>query len=201
MMRGKEPKGAKGDNAGGEKKIDEKELAELRRKAAERDDYYSKWLTVHAEYENTRRRMEKEKAEHIRFANEDIMSQLFLIADSFDRAFEAMDKAEDKKAVMDGIKMIQKEFHKILEDYGVRKIETEGKMFDPHFHEAVFAVETTEHPDGVILGEVRPGYMLNDRLLRASQVKVAKNEEEQAEAREEPAEEEQTAPYMDEEED
>lgn len=157
-------------------KMTGEEFDELKKKAEERDEYYNKWLKVHAEYDNTRKRIEKEKFDHMKFANEDIVSQLFPIVDNFDMAFEAMEKAEDKAAVMDGIKLVQKEFHRILEDNGVKRIETRGKQFDPNVHEAVLAVETGEYPDGEIIEEVRAGYMLNDRLLRPAQVKVAKNE-------------------------
>ena len=159
-------------------KISDDELKGLTQKAAERDEYYNKWLNVHAEYENTRRRMEKEKFDYRKFANEDIIARLFPIVDNFDMALLAMDTAKDKEAVMDGIKLVQKEFHKVLEERGVEKIETEGKEFDPNFHEAVFAEPTTEYPDGMILGEIRTGYTLNGRLLRPAQVKVAKNVEE-----------------------
>lgn len=150
-------------------------LEETIKKAAERDEYYSKWLNVHAEYENTKKRLEKEKYDHIRFANEGIIARLFPIMDNFDMAFSAMEKAEDKGAMLEGIKLVQKEFHRVLEDSGVKKIETTGKQFDPNIHEAVMAVETDELPDGEIVEEVRAGYMLNDRLLRAAQVRVAKN--------------------------
>lgn len=159
----------------GKIEIGEKELESLQKKASERDEYYNKWLKVHADYENTLKRIESEKTNHIKFANEDIISKLFPIVDNFDMAIAAMEKAEDKAAVMQGIGLVQKEFHKILEENGVERIETKGKQFDPHFHEAVFAVETEEYPDGAIIEEIRPGYMLNKRLLRPAQVKVAKN--------------------------
>lgn len=156
--------------------ISPEEWEEISRKAAERDDYHNRYLKVHAEYENTRRRLEKEKFDNIRFANEDIISKLFPIMDNFDMAFAAMEKAEDKTAVLDGIKMIQKEFHKVLEDHGVKRIKTVGEKFDPNLHEAVTLVETPESADGEIIEEVRTGYLLNERLLRAAQVSVAKNE-------------------------
>ena len=161
--------------------ITAEELEDLKKKAAERDEYNDKYLKVHAEYENTRRRLEKEKTEHIKFANEDIIARLFPIMDNFDMAFAAMGKAEDKDAVLEGIKMIQKEFHKVLEDCGVRKIETVGRQFDPNIHEAVMVVETADKPDGEIVEEVRSGYTLNNRLIRAAQVRVAKNDQEQIE--------------------
>jgi len=151
------------------------ELDDLRQKAAERDEYYNKWLKVLADYENTRKRIEREKSDHIKFANEDIIAQLFPIVDNFDMALVAMDKAEDKMAVMDGIQLVQKEFHRILEDNGAQKIKTENELFDPNLHEAVSVVETDDHPDGMIVEEVRAGYLLNGRLLRPAQVRVAKN--------------------------
>lgn len=158
-------------------KIDKNELSALKKNAEERDEFYNKWLAVHAEYENTRKRMEKEKSNHIRFANEMLIAQLFPIVDNFDMAFSAMEKAEDKEAVMDGIRLVQKEFHRILEDNGVKRIESVGKVFDHNVHEAVLAVETNEQADGMILEELRAGYTLNDRLLRPAQVKVAKSQE------------------------
>ncbi len=164
----------------GKVSLSAEEFADLTRKAEERDEYHNKWLNVHAEYENTRRRIEKEKVDHMIFANEGIISRLFPIVDNFDMALGAMKKAKDKNAVMDGIVLVQKEFHKILEENGVEKIETEGKHFDPNVHEAVSMSETDEYPDGVIIEEVRPGYMLNKRLLRPAQVRVAKEWDEES---------------------
>ena len=150
------------------------EIEELRKKAAERDEYHNKWLSALAECDNTRKRMEKERANSIKFANEDIIMKLCPIMDNFDRAISAMDKADDKMAVIDGIKMVQKEFHRVLEDNGVIRIKTEGEKFDPHLHEALEIIETDKYPDGDIIEEARPGYTLNNRLIRPAQVKVAK---------------------------
>jgi molecular chaperone GrpE len=159
-----------------EVRLADDEYETLRKKAEERDEYYNRWLKVHAEYENTRKRIEKEKWEHMKFANENLVSQLFPIVDNFDLALAAMEKAKDKTAVMDGIKMVQKEFHRIIEENGVEKIKTIGEDFDPNIHDAVSVVETDEHPDGIILEEVRAGYTLNKRLLRPAQVIIAKND-------------------------
>lgn len=172
-------KGKKGGKPEDKKvEISQDEYEELKKKAEERDELHDRWLKVHAEYDNTRKRIEKEKKDHMKFANEGIIAQLFPIVDNFDMAFDAMEKAEDKTAVMDGIKLVQKEFHRILEGNGVERIETKGKQFDPNVHEAVAAVETDDLPDGEIVEEVRPGYLLNGRLLRAAQVRIAKNTEE-----------------------
>ena len=107
-----------------------------------------------------RNTLEKEKFNHMKFANEGIISQLFPIVDNFDMALGAMDKAKDKAAVMDGIKLVQKEFHRILDENGVKKIETVGKTFDPNIHEAVSVVKTDECPDDEIIEEVRPGSII-----------------------------------------
>ena len=155
--------------------LSESEFEELKKKADERDELYNRWMKVHADYENTRKRMEKEKLGYVKFANEMLIGNLFPIVDNFDMALLAMDTAKDKEAVMDGIRLVQKEFHKVLEDNGVEKIKTDGEQFDPHVHEAVLAVESDEHSDGMVTEEVRAGYKLNDRLLRPAQVKVAKN--------------------------
>jgi molecular chaperone GrpE len=150
------------------------ELESLRKKAAERDELHNKWLSVHAEYENTRRRMEKEKGEFLKYACEDIVARLFPIVDNFDMALASMDKAKDKAQVMDGIKLVQKEFHKVLEDNGVTKIKTEGAIFDPHVHDAVMMVENPELAEGTVVEELRPGYLLREKLLRPAQVTVSK---------------------------
>ncbi len=106
-----------------EKKVEltQKEYEDLIAKADERDEFYNKWLKVHAEYENTRKRMEKDQITGIKFANENIISRLFPIVDNFDMALDAMDKAEDKAAVMDGIKLVQKEFHRVMDENGVKR--------------------------------------------------------------------------------
>ena len=150
------------------------ELDELRKKASECDELHNKWLSALAECENMRKRVEKEKVNFLKFANEDIIMELFPIMDNFDWAISMMDKAEDKMAVIDGIKMVQKEFHRVLEGNGVTRIKTEGEKFNPHLHEAAEIIETDKYPDGAVIEEMRPGYTLNDRLIRPAQVKVAK---------------------------
>lgn len=151
------------------------ELEDLKARAAERDEFECRWVKVHADYENTRKRLEKEKSDYMRFANEGLVAQLFPIVDNFDMALVAMDNARDKEAVMDGIKLVQKAFHRILDDNGVSKIESRGKKFDPNLHEAVVMEDTTCMPDNTVIEEIRPGYLLNNRLLRPAQVKVARN--------------------------
>jgi molecular chaperone GrpE len=150
------------------------EYEQLRKRAEERDDFYTRWLKTHAEYENTRKRLEKEKSEHMKYANEALVFELFPIVDNFDMALASMEKARDKSAVMQGIRMVQKEFHKVLEENGVEKIDPVGGEFDPNLHEAVSIRYSDGEEDDMVVEEVRPGYLLNGRLLRPAQVVVSK---------------------------
>lgn len=152
-------------------------LKELQKKAEERDEYEKKWMAVHADYENTCRRLEKEKMDNVRFANEDLVLRLFPIMDNFDMALGAMKKAEDKMAVLEGVKMVQKEFHRVLEESGVEKIDSVGELFDPEVHEAFGVEKTTECEDNSVVKELRAGYKLNGRLIRPAQVIVAQHPE------------------------
>lgn len=138
------------------------------------EDFKDKYLRVQAELDNTRKRSIKEKEEYVRFANEDILSDILYVVDNFDRALQHMSSAEKVESILEGVKMIQKQFHLLLEQKGVIKIEAAGKKFDPALHEAVERVETEEDKDGVIIEEVQAGYLLNGRLLRPAVVKVGK---------------------------
>lgn len=154
-------------------------VEELKKKAAERDEFEKKWMSVHADYENTCRRLEKERIQNIKFANEELLMRLFPIMDNFDMALASMDHSEDKTAVLEGIKMVQKEFHKVLEQSGVKKIKAVGEKFDPEVHEAFATEKTEEQPDNTVLKEIRTGYKLKDRLIRPAQVIVAQKPEEE----------------------
>ena len=154
--------------------ISEKELGELRKKSDERDEYYNKWLKVHAEYENTRKRLEKEKSDRVRFANESIISKLFPIVDNFDRALSSVRHTKESGAVLEGIKLVQKEMHNLFRDHGVEEIKSINEKFNPHLHEAIATVETEEHPEDTVVEEIQRGYTLKGRLLRPAIVKVSK---------------------------
>lgn len=138
------------------------------------EDFKDKYLRAQAELDNTRKRLIKEKEEYVKFANEDILSDILYVVDNFDRALQHMSSAEKVESILEGVKMIQKQFHLLLEQKGVIKIEAAGKKFDPALHEAVERVETEEDKDGVIIEEVQAGYLLNGRLLRPAVVKVGK---------------------------
>lgn len=138
------------------------------------EEFKDKYLRAHAELNNVLKRLVKEKEEYIKFANEDLLSEILYIVDNFDRASEHMNNAQKVESIIEGIKMIQKQFHLFLERNGVEKIKSLGKKFDSALHEAIEHVETDESKDGIVIEEVQPGYLLNGRLLRPAVVKVGK---------------------------
>jgi len=121
---------------------------------------------LQAEFENFRRRTEKEKSEIISNANEKIISELLEVLDNFELSLK---HNEDK-----GITIIHNELKKILEKQGLKKIEAKG-TFNPKFHEVL--IQEPGKKDNIILEELQKGYTLNDRLLRASKVKISKKQE------------------------
>ncbi|MBN1872363.1 MAG: nucleotide exchange factor GrpE [Candidatus Omnitrophica bacterium] len=154
--------------------IDKAELDKLKAFTKDAEDYKDKYLRAQAEIDNIRKRFNKEKEEYVKFANEDLLSELLYVIDNFDRAMEHINGTQKVENVIEGIKMIQKEFHRILEARGIERIEALGKEFDPTLHDAVEHVEADEDKDHKIVEEVQAGYMLNGRLLRPAIVKVGK---------------------------
>ena len=169
-----------------DEKIDSARIAELEKKANERDEYYDKYVRLSAEFDNARKRMEKDRIDFIKFANEAIIKELFPILDSFDSAIQNMEKVEKDKAILEGLKLLQGKFHKVLESNGLSVMSAAGEKFDPLKHEAVLRVHSDKHPEGTITEEVRNGYFLNGRMLRPAMVKVAFKEDVQQGKKETP---------------
>src|SRR6185503_3811626 len=146
------------------------ELAELQR---ERDDYKDRWLRKGAEFDNYRKRIERERREQADQAVVDLLQDLLLVVDDFDRAL-TVDAGEGGAAYRKGIEMIHGKLHDLLRKQGVKPIDALGADFDPNQHQAVMHEESPEHREGEVIGELRKGYTINDRLLRPAMVKVAK---------------------------
>jgi molecular chaperone GrpE len=149
----------------------------LKAKADERDACYDKYVRAHAEFENARKRLEKEKIEYCKFANEGLLLEFLPILDNLETAEKHIKEAKDFKAVQEGVDMIQAQIQKFLKDIGVERIKTEGGKFDPHLHEPLEVLEAEGKSDGDILSELKPGYKLNGRLLRPASVRIAKKKE------------------------
>ena len=153
------------------------EYEALKAKSAERDDYYDKFMRAHAEFDNVRKRMERDRVELIKYANEGFMIEFLPIADNLEIAEKYIKEAKDFNAVREGVDMIQAQIQRFLKDVGVERIKTVGEKFDPNMHEAVETVDSADKEDGIIIEELKPGYRFNDRLLRPASVKIVKKKQ------------------------
>jgi molecular chaperone GrpE len=149
---------------------DEGDGAQLRR---ERDDYYERLLRKTAEFDNYRKRVERERRELADWAAADVLTDLVAVVDDFERAL-ASDAPADGDAYRTGVEIIYRQLQDLLRKRGATTIESVGADFDPHLHQAVAYEETPGAREGEIVGELRKGYRLGDRLLRPAMVKVAK---------------------------
>ena len=135
-------------------------------------------LRLRADFENTKKRLERDKQEAIKFANEKLLVEILSIVDNFDRAMASISEGHDPEKVKKGLEIAQGQLHQVLEQHGVQVIKSVGAQFDPKFHEAVATVEPTENmKDGTIVDEVQRGYLLNGRLIRPSRVRIAQSKE------------------------
>jgi len=144
--------------------------AERDRLAAEKDDYYDRLLRKQAEFENLRRRTERDRSEFLQFAGMDLTRNLLPVLDDFERALkvESADQNYSK-----GIELIYQRLWDIVKKMGVEPLDSKGKKFDPNLHEAVVRVETGEAEDQTVLEEFQRGYNFKGKLLRPALVKVA----------------------------
>lgn len=146
--------------------------------------YKDQYIRLAADFENARKRMEREKIDFIKYANQGLIIDFLNILDDLERSVEAAKaKHEDYTAFLKGIEMVMAHIYDLLKRNGVRPIEAKGKVFDPHFHEALMQEESDSLEEGIIIEEFQKGYMLDDRVIRTNKVKVAKkkqSEEEQS---------------------
>jgi len=131
-----------------------------------------------AEMENLRKRFEREKVETIKFGSINLARDILSPGDNLERALDALPEdanhPESIKNLIDGLKMVLKEYKSTLEKHGVKKIETLNQKFDHNFHQAMMEVENNEVEEGTVVQEVQSGYTMHDRLLRAAMVGVSK---------------------------
>lgn len=146
--------------------------AELSKLKAERDTLVDRLARMQAEFENARRRATKEQQDFRDFATVDTIKPLLPVIDNFERALQAKSEPADFRA---GVELIYKQLQDVFAKLGVRPIAAKGQPFDPHVHEAVEMVETSDAADHEVLEEWQRGYKFKDRLLRPAMVKVAKN--------------------------
>jgi molecular chaperone GrpE len=151
-----------GDATGGD------DIAAIRR---ERDEQYQRLLVTTAEFDNYRKRTDRERRERAEYAAVDLLTDLLPIVDDLERALAA--ETEDAEVYRRGVEIIHKQLLDLLDRRGVTPIETVGTDFDPNIHQAVTQEASDSHRDGEVIEELRRGYTLRERLLRAAMVKVA----------------------------
>jgi len=139
----------------------------------ERDDLFDRLLRKTAEFDNYRKRVERERREQADQGVADVLEDLLLVVDDFDLALGA-DAGEVAHSYRKGIELIHAKLHDALKKRGVRAIAALGHDFDPAVHQAVVHEDSPGHRDGEVIAELRKGYMLGERLLRPAMVKVAK---------------------------
>lgn len=137
-----------------------------------------RWMRAMADLENLRRRSQREKEEALKYGAVGFAREMVSVADNINRAIDSKpdenNLSDAMKSYLTGVEMIAKEFSSSFEKQGIKMLDSMHKMFDPNCHQAMFELETDEHPAGTILQVMQEGYMMHDRLLRPALVGVAK---------------------------
>jgi molecular chaperone GrpE len=149
------------------------ETGELEKLRSERDTLLDRLARSQAEFENARKRAAREQQEFREFAMADAIKALLPAIDSFERALQT--PASQPNEFRNGVELIYKQLQDALSKLGVRAVPAKGERFDPHVHEAIEMVQTSEVPDHQVIDELQRGYKLKDRLIRPAMVRVAQN--------------------------
>lgn len=137
-------------------------------------EYVETLQRLQAEFENYKKRAERERAEYVKHANEQVIVKLLDVCDDLDRALDASKDAKDYDILAEGLTLTSKKLHKILEDEGVEGIIAVGEKFDPTKHDALLVEHSDEHDEDVVTEELTKGYALKSKVIRPSKVKVCK---------------------------
>lgn len=152
----------------------EEKVARLEQQLKDSED---KYLRVHADFENIKKRLEREKYQAIDYASEKFAKDLLTPIDTLELALSStntqLDAHELLEKVKEGISLTIKNFNTTFEKHNITKVETDGE-FDPNVHNAVMQVDSADHEDGAIVQELQKGYLLKDRLLRPAMVSICK---------------------------
>jgi len=150
-----------------EKKDWEKEYKQL----------YDKYVRLHAEFENFKRRITKDKQEAIKYANQELIRQILPFVDNLERSLQHADESKNIDALKEGIEMTIKDFLKTLEKLGLETIQSEGEPFDPNVHEAIMQEERDDMEPNTVVQELQRGYKLHGRVIRPATVTVSKKKD------------------------
>lgn len=145
---------------------------DLTKLLAEKQELMNTLVRRQADFENYRKRVEKERQQERQRGVESVIEHVLPVLDAFDRALAASCDsayADYRK----GFELIRRQLWESLAKQGLARIDSMGQEFNPHFHHAIERVETSDHADGIVIGEMQPGYMFQDRVLRPAMVRVA----------------------------
>ncbi len=152
--------------------IDEKKELEDEKKKEPEESSDARYMRLAADFQNFKRRVEKEKKDIYQYANEKIALDIIDVIDNFERALQHNDVSEDKKFA-EGVDLIYKQLRNVLEKNNIIEIKAEGEDFDPNFHNAIMAEENPDYESGKVIQALQKGYTLNGKVIRPSMVRVA----------------------------
>lgn len=141
------------------------------------DTLNQQYLRLAADFENYRKRQEHEREDLLKFGTENALKKMLEVLDNFERGRKALEKVEDCVKVKESFDLVHKQTVETLKKLGLEEIETEGKEFDPNFHDAVMQTPTSEHPEHTVINELQKGYKMGDKVLRPALVNVATSQE------------------------
>lgn len=140
-------------------------------------EYYDRFLRVSADFENYKKRAQREIEEFRKYANESLIKDLLNVIDNLERAIDHSGEERNEDQIAAGLDLTVKELHKILNKFHVKTILSLGKPFDPNFHQAMLHKEDDDHPENTVIEEMQKGYLMHDRLLRPAMVVVSKTKD------------------------
>jgi molecular chaperone GrpE len=149
--------------------------SEHRRLVEEAASFKDKYVRILAEFDNARKRHDRERTELIKYAHEEVIMEVLGIYEDLERSLESAKKFSTDTTTIKGLELVVGKMRELLKKYDVKPIESVGKKFDPACHEAMMQEETPDHEDGTIIEEFQKGYWLGNRVARTAKVKVAKN--------------------------
>lgn len=152
-------------------------LDQIRKKAAQRDEYLELLQRVRADYGNYQKRVQKERETDRRYAAMPLAADLLPVIDNLERAIAAAQSQANSNSLLDGIRMVYQQCLEALARHGIQPIEAEGHAFDPNVHEAMLEEPGARQPTRTVLRELETGYLLHDRVIRPSKVVVSADPE------------------------
>lgn len=134
-----------------------------------------RFMRLSAEFDNYRKRKQREIDEFRKFANETVFKQFLSVVDNLERAIASAENNQDTNSLLEGVKLTHKEILKVFQNFNVKPVKAENQSFDPNFHQAVTQKETDDVPENTITDVLQTGYLLHDRLIRPAMVVVSKS--------------------------